>query len=244
MAATPDLDIRPADAGALRRPRDAVRGGRRPEVVLVHLLPRPRPRLDELDGGDEPRANSSPAPVTTRPPGLLAYRRRPRRRLGEPRAARDLRAARGVEGPRPGRRAPDLVDRLLRRVARPRAAGASRGRCSTPPSTTPGAHGATLLEAYPVDTAGERVPAANAFRGTLRCSRRPASRRSPVAGRTPRRRSGPSSGSRSEPDLRHPPPSGRPSSARVDTAPPRRLDCRPASQIARPRLALLEAPSE
>lgn len=28
-------------------------------------------------------------------------------------------------------------------------------------------HGATLLEAYPVDTAGGRVPAANAFRGTL-----------------------------------------------------------------------------
>ena len=30
------------------------------------------------------------------------------------------------------------------------------------------ANGATLLEAYPVDTAGERVPAANAYRGTLR----------------------------------------------------------------------------
>jgi GNAT superfamily N-acetyltransferase len=28
-------------------------------------------------------------------------------------------------------------------------------------------HGATLLEAYPVDTAGGRVPAANAFHGTL-----------------------------------------------------------------------------
>ena len=30
------------------------------------------------------------------------------------------------------------------------------------------ANGAALLEAYPVDTAGDRVPAANAFRGTLR----------------------------------------------------------------------------
>jgi GNAT superfamily N-acetyltransferase len=29
------------------------------------------------------------------------------------------------------------------------------------------AHGATLLEAYPVDAAGGRVPAANAYRGTL-----------------------------------------------------------------------------
>ena len=28
-------------------------------------------------------------------------------------------------------------------------------------------HGATLLEAYPVETDGERVPAANAFKGTL-----------------------------------------------------------------------------
>ncbi len=28
-------------------------------------------------------------------------------------------------------------------------------------------HGATLLEAYPVDTAGDRVPAANAYKGTL-----------------------------------------------------------------------------
>jgi GNAT superfamily N-acetyltransferase len=30
-----------------------------------------------------------------------------------------------------------------------------------------GAHGATLLEAYPVDTGGQRIPAANAFKGTL-----------------------------------------------------------------------------
>jgi GNAT superfamily N-acetyltransferase len=28
-------------------------------------------------------------------------------------------------------------------------------------------HGATALEAYPVDTAGERIPASNAFKGTL-----------------------------------------------------------------------------
>lgn len=28
-------------------------------------------------------------------------------------------------------------------------------------------HGATLLEAYPVDTAGDRIPAANAYKGTL-----------------------------------------------------------------------------
>jgi hypothetical protein len=30
------------------------------------------------------------------------------------------------------------------------------------------ANGATLLEGYPIDTAGERVAAAHAYRGTLR----------------------------------------------------------------------------
>ena len=29
-------------------------------------------------------------------------------------------------------------------------------------------HGATMLEAYPVDTAGERIASANAYHGTLR----------------------------------------------------------------------------
>ena len=31
-----------------------------------------------------------------------------------------------------------------------------------------GAHGATMLEAYPVDTAGEKIASANAYHGTLR----------------------------------------------------------------------------
>ena len=31
----------------------------------------------------------------------------------------------------------------------------------------PAGHGATMLEAYPVDTAGDRIPSANAFKGTL-----------------------------------------------------------------------------
>ena len=50
-------------------------------------------------------------------------------------------------------------------------------------------HGATLLEAYPVETAGERIPAANAYKGTLGmferagfavAARRQANRASPV----------------------------------------------------------------
>ena len=58
--------------------------------------------------------------------------------------------------------------RLLRRVARASAARAS------PPLLLDAAvdyardHGATMLEAYPVDTAGERIAAANAYHGTLR----------------------------------------------------------------------------
>ncbi len=91
------------------------------------------------------------------------------------------------------------------------------------------AHGATLLEAYPVDTAGERVPAAHAYRGTLRMFE--------AAGFTEvaRRRANASSPERPIVRLEiragrstSSVPSGRPSSARVDTALPRRLDCRPA----------------
>ena len=69
----PVLEIVAADAGALRRPRGPVRGGRRPEVVLVHLLPRPRSRLVELDRRVEPRRARVAGAATTRRPGLLAY---------------------------------------------------------------------------------------------------------------------------------------------------------------------------
>ena len=44
------IDVLPLTPASLRRPRRAVRGRRRPEVVLVHLLPGPRSRLVELDG--------------------------------------------------------------------------------------------------------------------------------------------------------------------------------------------------
>ena len=37
-----------------------------------------------------------------------------------------------------------------------------------PPSDYARAHGATMLEAYPVDTSGERIVSANAYHGTLR----------------------------------------------------------------------------
>ena len=48
-------------------------------------------------------------------------------------------------------------------------------------------HGATLLEAYPVDASDGRVPAAAAFKGTLSaCSSAPASRSLTAAGRTTR----------------------------------------------------------
>jgi ribosomal protein S18 acetylase RimI-like enzyme len=51
-------------------------------------------------------------------------------------------------------------------------------------------HGATMLEAYPADTAGERIPSANAFKGTLSMFERAGftvvARRQATAGSPPR----------------------------------------------------------
>ncbi len=163
-------------------------------------------------------------------PGTGRVSRRRRGRLGQPRAARRLRAPRLFEGPRADRRHAGLVDRLLRRRRARRAARAWRRPSSMRRSTTPRAHGATTLEAYPVDTAGGRIPAATPFTARSRCSKRPASRSSSGASTTPPARSVRSSdaGSGSDSiraDLRHPSRAWTSSSVRVDTAfaGPRRL---------------------
>ena len=70
-------------------------------------------------------------------PGLVAYDGRRGRRLGEPRSARGLRAAGLLQGPRPARRRPGLVDRVLRRRAEVARAGRRRRAARAPPSTTP-----------------------------------------------------------------------------------------------------------
>ena len=90
------------------------------------------------------------------------------RRLGQPRAARGLRAPGLLEDPRPARRCPRLVDRLLRRLAAVSPARVSRRPSSTRAIEYARSHGATTLEAYPVEVpTGERIPAANAYHGTL-----------------------------------------------------------------------------
>ena len=52
------------------------------------------------------------------------------------------------------------------------AAGASRPPCSRPPIAHARDHGATVLEAYPVDVGDGRIPSANAYHGTLSMFRR------------------------------------------------------------------------
>ena len=137
-------------------------------MVLVRVLPVPRPRLVQLDGGREPGGARGPRRDDRWPPGPRRLPGRPRRRLGQPRAARGLRAAGHLEDPRAGRRHARLVDRLLRRLA-----ASSRGQGVA----------AALLDAAdrlrreptarrrsrPIRSTptGERIPAANAYHGTL-----------------------------------------------------------------------------
>ena len=135
----PEIEPAPDAASASRDVAAPVRGGRRSEVVLVRLLPVPRPRLDELDSGREPGRDRRR--LTDRAVGAQADRRtgRPAGRLGQPRPARGLRAARLLEGPGAGRRHAGLVHRLLRRVRRARGKGVARrsltARSPSPVST-------------------------------------------------------------------------------------------------------------
>ena len=134
-------------------------------MVLVHVLPGPRPRLDQLDAGREPRASSRASPRTTPAPGLVAYD-------GDavvgwvslgPREDYERLAYSKVLAPVDDTPVWSIVCFV---VARRRAATASPRRLlGAPRSTTPASHGATTLEAYPVDTAGERIPSANAYHG-------------------------------------------------------------------------------
>ena len=112
--------------------------------------------------------------------------RRPRRRLGQPRAARGLRAADATRRSSP-RSTTRRSGRSCASWSRARsAARASPRPCSTAAIDFARAHGATTLEAYPVDASdgrGRRRPTPTTARS--RCSSGPGSRSSSGASGTP-----------------------------------------------------------
>ena len=171
------------------RPRVALRAGRRPEVVLVRLLPGPRPSTSRA-AARRGTARSWSGAVETAPRAARRarrLRRRRGRRLGQHRAARGLRAARALEGPRADRRQAGLVDRLLRRrpsVARPgRRRRAARRRRSTTPATTARRRSRPTRSRSPT---GERDPVRGRLPGhalDVRAGRLQGRRAPPVPGR-------------------------------------------------------------
>ena len=86
--------------------------------------------------------------------------------MGGPVAARGIRAARALDGARTGRRRPvwSIVCFVVGRTARGQGIAAALLAAAVDYARD---HGATMLEAYPVDTGGGRVPSANVYHGTL-----------------------------------------------------------------------------
>ena len=129
-------------------------------MVLVRVLPRPRDGLVQLDACREPpRARACP-------PGLVAYRGgeavgwvslAPREEFE--RLEHSTLLARVDERP-----VWSIVCFVVGRRARGRGVAETMLAAAVDYARD---HGATLLEAYPVDTAGGRVPSANAYHGTL-----------------------------------------------------------------------------
>ena len=234
-----------AHARSLRRPRRPVRGGRRPEVVLVHLLPVTRSRLVQLDGGRQPRRARGPHQARPRP-GLVAYR--DDRAVGwvslAPREDYERLASSKVLAPLDDTPVWSIVCFVVsRRVSRP-------GRRGGPPRRAieyARAHGATTLEAYPVESRranGSRPRTPTTARS--RCSSGPGSRSSSAASGTPRQ-----PGPADRPASALVAPVGIPrrradyvicrgstsSSVRVDIGFSRRVDCRPA-RMSRAQISL------
>ena len=211
-----------ADAETHDRPRDPFRPGRRPEVVLVPVLPGPRPRLANATATDNRE--------------LLAARREGADRPGTGRL-RDGPVVGWVSlGPRdatsgstyskvlaPVDDRSGLVDRLLRRRPDARGAGRRRGAPRRRHRLGPG-HGATLSRpTRPICqrrtiAVGERL---SGHARDVRAGRIRGRRRRQLELDQPVR---PSSGARSEPRASSPPTSsvaGRPSSSvEVDMAQP------------------------
>ena len=170
-----DLDDPAPHPGPVPGSGRPVRGGRRPQVVLVHLLPVSRPRLDELHRGRRTARPSRASPATIRPRAWSP--------IGT--AERSAGSASGRARTTPGW----PLRRSSRRSTTPRSGPSCASSCRAGARRRAATalldaavdyardHGATMLEAYPVDTAGERIASANAYHGTLGCSSGPASGR-------------------------------------------------------------------
>ena len=183
------------------RPGHPVRARRRPEVVLVRLFPHPRLRLLERRQSPPPigdgavpsrtataraaRPASSPTTATRRSAGSASDRARTT--SGSPTRRSSSRSTTSRSGRSSA--SSSVAGLAGRGVARSLlGAGIDYARD----------HGATMLEAYPVDVpGGQRIPSGSVYRGTLRCSSGPGSRSSPGVHRPARSSLDPSSGGRS-----------------------------------------------
>ena len=151
-------------------PGEPVRAGWRPEVVLVRVLPGARHGLHQGQAGRQSRGPREGRQDRCAQGPCAGSHRVPRRRgdrLGQPRAARGLRAPRALEGARPRRREAGLVDRVLR--GRPPGARPGRGerRCWPRRSTTRATTARRCSRLIRSTSTGERIPSANAYTGTL-----------------------------------------------------------------------------
>ena len=191
-----DVTIHPLTRDRLRRPRRTLPGGRRPEVVLVPVLPGARPRLVELDA---PTTTASGSRSLTRdgpPPGLVGYR--DGRAVGwvslAPRPAYDRLTHAKVLAPVDDKPVWSIVCFVVSRSARGRVSRGAprrrdrlrRRRRRDDPRGVPVGH-----------RAAGRSPPRTPTTARCRCSRTPDSRSSRGASSTARRRSGRSSGATS-----------------------------------------------
>ena len=135
-------------------------------MVLVHVFPVPGSRLDELDGDGQPGRPGGPHRARSGT-GVAGLSRVRGGRLGQPCArARTTNDSAYSKLLAPVDDTPvwSIVCFVVSRRARRQGIAAALLDAAIDYART---HGATMLEAYPVDTSGGRVPSANAYHGTL-----------------------------------------------------------------------------
>ena len=165
------LDIQPLTPGAHPGPRHAVRAGRRSEVLLVRVFPDPRVRLLELAASRDIAACSSRRAEDTaaegRAPGLVAYAD------GEvvgwvsvgPREDYERLVHSKVLAPIDDKPVWSIVCFVVGRRSRGQGVASALLDAAIDYARD---HGATMLEAYPVEVAaGKRIGSGDAYKGTL-----------------------------------------------------------------------------